>query len=240
MASKEREQTLTTGFWMDDITNVRFLAPNSSAVGRVAVRTAEAVIDKVNSNFGLDPPLVLNKNDMRIAWFPDVTATTNMSALDDKGLITIVKPINEEATLRVKNRLEEFQKASDKVVDPTVIKQDSFARRWDELSKQISSLGKKVDSQEKEIGNLKTSNAELKTSNAELKTSVNLLSKKAILQEEELIQVKDSNAKLQAANTMLKASNVEQAATLAQHAKIIGGRRIVLDDARRKLANDYA
>jgi len=53
---------------------------------------AKSVIEKINSNFELDPPL----DDMGFAWIPDVAANTDVSALDDRGLITLalVKPNN--------------------------------------------------------------------------------------------------------------------------------------------------
>lgn len=43
----------------------------------------------------------------------DVTHDTTISALDDRGLITLVKP-NVETSLRVKKRFEELQKANAK------------------------------------------------------------------------------------------------------------------------------
>jgi len=202
----------------------------------------------------LDPPLVLNDNDMRIAWTPDVAANTDISTLDDRGLITLVQPNNEETQVRVRNRLKELETANackgkkSEVVVPTTIEQDSVTKLRDELLGQIAVLVKKVDSQGKEIGQLKSTNTkletnvnlleknvnQLKSTNTKLEKNVNLLEMKADLQEEEIVRVK-------ASNTELKASNTELGATLARHAKIIGSlrRRIVLDDARKKLTDVY-
>lgn len=47
-------------------------------------------------------------------YYVDVAANTDISALDDKGLITLVKPNNEQTLLRVKNRLEELQRENAK------------------------------------------------------------------------------------------------------------------------------
>jgi hypothetical protein len=77
----------------------------------------------------LDPPLILNDDDMGVTWIPrmygytaafystdyhyeDVPANADISSLDDKGLITLVKPNNEQTFMRVKNRMEELQRAN--------------------------------------------------------------------------------------------------------------------------------
>lgn len=65
---KKRDKTLVMGFWLDNVTNVHGLA-QPSPVGTVANSVAKLVINKINNNFGLVPPLVLD-DDMGVAWIP--------------------------------------------------------------------------------------------------------------------------------------------------------------------------
>ena len=61
--------TLVMGFWLDNVTNFRGLA-QPSPVGTVANSVAKLVIENINNNFHLVPPLVLNDDDMGVAWIP--------------------------------------------------------------------------------------------------------------------------------------------------------------------------
>jgi hypothetical protein len=122
---------MVMGFWADGVTSFEGLAASKNSVGNTVNNVAKLVINKINTNFELDPPLALNDNDMGIAWIPrkyeycnilfaqltivlyeGVDANTNLSSLDDKGLITIVRPSNKQTLLRVKNRLEEIKGAN--------------------------------------------------------------------------------------------------------------------------------
>ena len=118
---------MVKGFWLDGVTSFEGLAASKNSVGNMAINMAESVINKINTNFELDPPLALGDGDMGVAWIPrkyehynilfaqltmvlyeGVDANTNLSSLDDKGLITIVRLSNGQ-TLRFKNRLEEIK-----------------------------------------------------------------------------------------------------------------------------------
>lgn len=67
---EERKQTMVMGFWMDGVTSFEGLAASKNKVGNTVNSVAELVINKINTNFELDPPLALNDNDMGIAWIP--------------------------------------------------------------------------------------------------------------------------------------------------------------------------
>jgi hypothetical protein len=75
MASTHK--TLVMGFWLDDVSSVYGEVP-PNPVGNVAHNVAELVIGKINRNFGLDPPLALNDNDMGIAWIPGMYEFSNI------------------------------------------------------------------------------------------------------------------------------------------------------------------
>ena len=126
--------------------------------------------------------------------------------------------------------------------------------------RQIGPMTKKIDLQEKEIGQLKTLNASMKTLNATMKTDVGFLSKKAELQEEDIVQLKASNMELKASDMAMKASNKQLSETVTKvsptkcfqemphphpfplkHDGVIGSiwRRMVLNEARKKLINKY-
>ena len=107
-STKERKQTMVMGFWMDGVTSFEGLAASKNSVGNTVNDVAKLVINKINTNFELDPPLALNDNDMRIAWIPrkyeycNILFTQLTIALYMKVLMLI--PTSLHLTIRVSSQ----------------------------------------------------------------------------------------------------------------------------------------
>jgi uncharacterized phage infection (PIP) family protein YhgE len=113
----------------------------------------------------------------------------------------------------------------------------------------IRALNSSNDDLKSKVNGLTSSNAELTSSNAELTSKVNGLTSKVTGLTSSNVELTSSNAKLTSSNTdllekvrKLAASNSDMSTTLQSHTKTLHAlnRRMVLDDARNKLANDYS
>jgi hypothetical protein len=107
--------TPVLGIYYDPFTSVRGSVLNSkpATVEQTAANLANAVVNKVNSAYSLEPPFSLAE-DMSFQCYPAVDGTTDLHSLSDK-LITLVTPKSEH-TGRTAKRWNALNKENEDLI----------------------------------------------------------------------------------------------------------------------------